>query len=238
MSESAGISSVVVVEDDGPTRAYLVSAIEATEGLTLAGQAENVAMGCQLVAAHRPRVLLVDLQLPDGIGLEIIEAAKQSSPETLCLVITTMGDEQSVLSAIAAGAQGYLLKDSTAQRIGGSVLDLIAGGAPISPPIARHLLLRFQTPASVAAEPATAEPETGEDSASLSARETEVLELVVKGFTFPEIGRGLEISTHTVTTHVRRIYKKLAVRSRSEAVYEALQQGIVSVASDGEGRVD
>ena len=232
MNRSPKGSSVVVVEDDGPTRAYLTSAVEATDGLELVGEAEDVAGGCDAVATHRPAVLLVDLQLPDGIGLEIIEAARTSSPETLCLVITAMGDEQNVLSAIAAGAQGYLLKDSTAKRIGEAILDLLAGGAPISPPIARHLLLRFQNPEAPAADAAAARSASGEGASSLSSRETEVLELVVKGFTFPEIARGLSISNHTVTTHVRRIYKKLAVRSRSEAVYEALQQGIVSVDSD------
>jgi DNA-binding NarL/FixJ family response regulator len=152
-----------------------------------------------------------------------------------------------------AGAQGYLLKDSTARRIAESIQDLLEGGAPISPPIARHLLLRFQEPAPIGsnteAESLSAASAAGagaagsvdeaadadsRSNASLSARETEVLELVVKGFTFPEIAEVLSISTHTVTTHVRRIYRKLAVRSRSEAVYEALQQGIVSVEADSD----
>ena len=229
MSESHG---VVVVEDDPPTRHYLVTSVEATEGIRLVGQAATVAEGRMLLERERPTVLLVDLALPDGNGLELIEAAKTLSPDTLCLVISVFGDEQSVLSAIAAGAQGYLLKDSTARRIGGSILDLIAGGAPISPPIARHLLLRFQAPASAVEGDVSTSPVAEIEASTLSVRETEVLELVVKGFTFPEIGRGLKISTHTVTTHVRRIYKKLAVRSRSEAVYEALQQGIVTVGTD------
>lgn len=218
--------NVVVVEDDAPTRSYLVSAVEATVGLQLAGQAENVAEGRRLIEAHQPSVLLVDLQLPDGSGLELIRFAKTNSPETQSLVITVFGDEQSVLSAISAGAQGYLLKDSTAKRIGGAIHDLLAGGAPISPPIARYLLLKFQSP--------TPAVEASGEQPALSRREQEVLELVVKGFTFPEIAVVLKITTHTVTTHVRRIYRKLEVRSRSEAVYEALQQGIVKVESDSE----
>lgn len=228
LAGGAVVADIVVVEDDGPTRAYLVSAVESTEGLRLAGQGENVAEGRRLIEAHEPAVLLVDLQLPDGSGLELIRYAKTNSPETQSLVITVFGDEQSVLSAISAGAQGYLLKDSTAKRIGGAIHDLLAGGAPISAPIARYLLLKFQSPAPVV----DAADEASEDHPALSRREQEVLELVVKGFTFPEIAAGLEITTHTVTTHIRRIYRKLEVRSRSEAVYEALQQGIVKVSPD------
>lgn len=227
--------TVMIVEDDPPTRAYLAASVSRAEDLDLVGEAATVAEGQALLEAHQPAVLLVDLALPDGSGLELIRAAKEKSPETLCLVITVFGDENSVLSAIAAGAQGYLLKDSTARRIAESIQDLLQGGAPISPPIARHLLLRFQEPASVEKN-TLPKPESvdGQASASLSARETEVLEMVVKGFTFPEIAEVLTISTHTVTTHIRRIYRKLAVRSRSEAVYEALQQGIVSVELDSD----
>lgn len=241
--------TVMIVEDDPPTRAYLAASVSGAEDLDLVGEVGTVSEGKALVEKHQPAVLLVDLALPDGSGLEIIRTAKEKSPGTLSLVITVFGDEQSVLSAIAAGAQGYLLKDSTARRIAESIRDLLLGGAPISPPIARHLLLRFQEPAPAGSKIDTdsrsearsgsgsggdGEGSAARTSASLSARETEVLELVVKGFTFPEIAEVLSISTHTVTTHVRRIYRKLAVRSRSEAVYEALQQGIVSVEADSD----
>jgi DNA-binding NarL/FixJ family response regulator len=123
---------------------------------------------------------------------------------------------------------GYLLKDGTADYIGSSILEMIAGGSPISPQIARYLLRRFRVPApaatgerAVAAAPAP-QPQ-------LSEREHEVLQLIVKGFSYAEIAGLLGLSAHTVTTHVRGIYRKLAVHSRGEAVYEALATGLVKL---------
>ena len=217
-------SSVLIVEDDLPTRRYLSAAVAADERLVVVGECAGVAEGRVLLERHRPDVLLVDLALEDGNGMELIRAVPELSRDTLSLVITVFGDEQSVLTAIEAGAQGYLLKDATSERIGSAIVDLLAGGAPISPAIASHLLVRFRDAERAAQQegaPADVPP------ATLTGREREVLELVVKGFTFPEIGELLGITAHTVTTHVRRIYRKLEVRSRSEAVYEALQQGIV-----------
>ncbi len=211
-------STVLVVEDDEPTRRYLANAVTSSERLDLVGQCDGVAEGRALLVEHRPNVLLVDLALADGNGLELIRALPELSPDTLALVITVFGDEQSVLTAIEAGASGYLLKDTVRERIASSILDLIAGGAPISPAIASHLLVRFRE---------TQGAERNGPPSALAGRERQVLELIVKGFTFPEIGDLLGISAHTVTTYVRRIYRKLEVRSRSEAVYEALQQGIV-----------
>jgi DNA-binding NarL/FixJ family response regulator len=142
----------------------------------------------------------------------------------LPLVITIFGDEQHVVGALEAGALGYLLKDGTPEYIGASIVDMLAGGSPISPAIARHLLRRFRGDAPSAAGAAAAESVT-----PLSEREGEVLRLIVKGFTYAEIADLLGVSAHTVTTHVRGIYRKLEVHSRSEAVYEALQLGLVKV---------
>jgi DNA-binding NarL/FixJ family response regulator len=133
------------------------------------------------------------------------------------------GDEAHVVGALEAGALGYLLKDGTAEYIGASILEMLAGGSPISPPIARHLLRRFR-----GAEPA-GDGARADDVPHLSEREGEVLRLIVKGFTYAEIAELLGVSSHTVTTHVRGIYRKLEVHSRSEAVYEALQLGLVKV---------
>jgi DNA-binding NarL/FixJ family response regulator len=132
------------------------------------------------------------------------------------------GDEQHVVEALEAGALGYLLKDGTAEYIGASILEMLAGGSPISPAIARHLLRRFRGGAP-------GEAARTEELPRLSEREGEVLRLIVKGFTYAEIAELLGVSSHTVTTHVRGIYRKLEVHSRSEAVYEALQLGLVKV---------
>ena len=126
------------------------------------------------------------------------------------------------MSALEAGALGYLLKDGTAEYIGDSIMDMLAGGSPISPAIARHLLRRFRGDAP-------ADGVRSDDVPRLSERESEVLRLIVKGFTYAEIADLLGVSSHTVTSHVRGIYRKLEVHSRSEAVYEALQLGLVKV---------
>jgi DNA-binding NarL/FixJ family response regulator len=213
---------VVIVEDDENTRARLGRAVEAHPELTLAATAGTVAEGRAALGAHRPAVLLCDLGLPDGSGIDLIREARRTNPDTLAMVITVFGDESHVVSAIEAGAMGYLLKDESPEHIGRSILEILAGGSPISPPIARHLLRRFRA----------APPEPGvasDELPHLSEREHQVLTLIVKGFSYAEIAGLLGVSGHTVTTHVRSIYRKLEVHSRGEAVYEALQLGLVKL---------
>jgi DNA-binding NarL/FixJ family response regulator len=212
------LCTVFLVEDDEPTRARLGRAVEADARLRLVGAAGTARTGIEGLRREAPDVLLVDLGLPDRTGIDVIRAARHLAADTQAMVVTVFGDEKSVVSAIEAGARGYLLKDGSESEIAAAILELHAGGSPISPQIARHLLRRFQeqTPASYGGP-------------SLTDREREILDGVVKGFTYSEIARLLEISTHTVITHVRHIYRKLEVRSRSEAVYEALSLGLVKV---------
>lgn len=214
-------STVVVVEDDELTRESLVSAVSGDERLALAASYGTLREGLAHLRRDPPDVLLIDLGLPDGNGLDLIRSVRELSADTLALVVTVFGDESSVLAALEAGARGYLLKDGSEADIRHSIHVLLQGGAPISPTIARHLLRRFET----SEDP----PEPDRELPKLSSRETEVLGLVVKGFTFPEIADLLKLSPHTVTTHVRRIYRKLEVRSRGEAVFEAMNLGIVSL---------
>jgi DNA-binding NarL/FixJ family response regulator len=213
---------VVLVEDDENTRGRLARAVEAHPSLALAGAAGSVAEARALLASAHPAVLLVDLGLPDGSGIDLIREARRTNPEALAMVITVFGDESHVVAAIEAGAMGYLLKDQSPEQIGDSILEILAGGSPISPPIARHLLRRFRD------VPAGAGIAT-EHLPRLSEREHEVLSLIVKGFSYAEIAGLLGVSGHTVTTHVRSIYRKLEVHSRGEAVYEALQLGLVKL---------
>lgn len=211
---------ILIVEDDEPTRERLVRALVSHDELELAAAVGTCHDALLALRRDAPEVMLVDLALPDGNGIELIRAARMLSSDILSMVVTVFGDEKSVLGAIEAGARGYLLKDSSAEGVGTAIGQLLAGGSPITPAIAQHLILRFQQhppPAAHAGGPV------------LSEREHEVLELVVKGFTFPEIAKLLGLSPHTIGTFVRRIYRKLEVRSRSEAVFEALQLGIVKI---------
>jgi DNA-binding NarL/FixJ family response regulator len=213
---------ILLVEDDGPTRRHLARAIEAQEDLALEGVAADFAEASRLLAASPPEVLLTDLGLPDGNGIDLIRALRERAPDALAMVITALGDEKTVLAAVEAGATGYLLKDGTWDEIGDAVQCLLDGGSPITPSIARTLLRRMHDPPK-----SEVDSEVASSAPSLSDRETEVLKLIAKGFSFPEIAELLGISAHTVTTYVRRIYEKLEVNTRGSAVYEAVNLGLI-----------
>lgn len=214
------LPTILVVEDDDPTRQRLCKLIDEHPALQLAGSAPDFSGGLEKLHELKPTVLLTDLGLPNGNGLDLINAIQQSELDTESMVITVFGDERHVLKAIEAGATGYLLKDSDGASIAESILQLLAGGSPISPAIARHVLRRV----SDDARQQSSEPET-----ILSARELEVLSLLGKGLAYTEVAHTLQMSNGTVTTHVKHIYRKLAVRSRGEAVFEALQRGLLKI---------
>jgi DNA-binding NarL/FixJ family response regulator len=219
-----GKYSVLLVEDHPETRERLANAVREHERLQLVASVENCAEANKALDETVPDVMLTDLGLPDGNGLDLIRRVAAMKGKTEIMVITVFGDEKHVLSAIEAGASGYLLKDSTSDYIGDSIVQMMNGESPVSPAIARHLLKRFrtmQTPATV----------KDTDSPKLTPRESEILQYVAKGFSFPEVAKLISVSPHTVTHHIKNIYKKLAVCSRAEAVYEAMQLGLVRMDS-------
>lgn len=226
---SARPRRVLLVEDDPPTRERLAEVVRNCPELLLVADVATFAEGREAIEALAPEVLLTDLGLPDGDGTDLIRIALARDPEALCMVVTVFGDERHVLAAIEAGALGYLLKGSRSTDLASSILEMLDGGSPISAAIARHLLQRLHPKDSETAASTTRG--AGEEVAPppLSGREQEVLGYVVKGFTYPEIADLLGVSRHTVTTHVRGIYRKLSVSSRGEAVYEALQLGLVTL---------
>ncbi|MGI9432616.1 MAG: response regulator, partial [Myxococcota bacterium] len=155
---------ILVVEDDPPTRRHLVRAIEAHPELDLVRAAGSVAEG-RSALAEQPDVLLTDIGLPDGTGIELIRATREVAPKAISMAVTALGDEKTVIAAIEAGASGYLLKDGSHEEIGGAVLELVAGGSPISPSIARHVLRRLHR------EDEEATDEGEDDAPTLTARE-------------------------------------------------------------------
>jgi DNA-binding NarL/FixJ family response regulator len=213
---------VLLVEDDRPSREHLAAAIEASPGVSLYACAGTLAEARAALAGGPIDVLVTDLGLPDGSGTELIRELRGRAPAALALVITALGDERTVLAAIEAGASGYLLKDRSFDEVGEALAELLAGGSPITPSIARTVLRRLQR------EEAAAEPQVAAaDAPKLTAREHEVLTLLAKGLSFPETARALGVSAHTVTAHVRHIYGKLEVNSRASAVYEAVGLGLI-----------
>lgn len=225
---------VAVVEDDLNFQAALDRALNATPDMALTGKAVTRAQGLALLQGAPADVLLVDLGLPDGSGIDVIQAATRLWPQCAIMVSTTFGDETHVMRSIEAGAAGYLLKDSDPVEIAEEIRSLMAGGSPISPIIARQVLRRFRgvpatgVPAGSGGEaPAARLPDDA--PASLSPREREVLNYITKGFTVDEIAGLMQVSHYTVQSFVRRIYSKLKVKSKAEAIYEARHQGILPV---------
>ncbi len=221
-------TSVLIVEDEPEFLQRFSEAVLADDGLRLIGGVATGRAGLAMLDAQPPDVLLVDLGLPDMSGIELIRHAAQHVPGCDALVVTMFADDAHVLGSIEAGATGYLLKDAKATRIAASIHEVRAGGSPISPSIARRVLARFRIAPSDADTPATAAPTpVPAEPSPLSARETEILRLIAKGLSFETVGELLHISPHTVVTHVKNIYRKLAVHSRGEAVYEATQMGLL-----------
>lgn len=214
---------VALVEDDADSRIALVDAVAAASDMQVAWAATSRAEALAWLPSTALDVLLVDLGLPDGSGLDVIAQARCAQPEAAVMVSTIFGDEAHVLKAIEAGAMGYVLKDLSAAELLDEIRSLHAGGSPINPLVARKLLLR-QAAQGAPAEPGTPS-ESPAASPSPSAREAEVLRLVARGYTAEEVATALGVSPHTVQTFVRRIYTKLQVRSRAEAVREATRQG-------------
>jgi len=218
------VTQVMIVEDEPEFLLRFSEAVSATGEFALLGAVATGAAALALLDAESPDVMLLDLGLPDMDGVQVIRHAAQKRPQCEVLVVTMFEDDQHVLPCIEAGATGYLLKDASAERIVAAIHELRAGGSPISPSIARRVLAGFRIGV---AKSGTAAIPADELPSPLSERETEILRMVAKGLSFDAIGAVLNISPHTVVTHVKKIYRKLAVHSRGEAVYEASQLGLL-----------
>lgn len=222
---------VILVEDEPATQDHLVQVIESSRRLTLLGVANTVQDAYSLLFMTQPKVALIDLGLPDSSGIEVIEWLSRHKPETESLVITAFGDEDHVVRSLEAGASGYLLKDYSNEQLIEHILEVAQGGSPISPLIARQLLFKMQSarPGEVSQHAARTGLDESQKACSITDRELKVIQQVARGFTAQEIAAQMGISAHTVATHVKRIYKKLHVHSRSEAVYEATLLGLIDL---------
>ncbi|MXO87419.1 response regulator [Altererythrobacter aestuarii] len=206
------------MDDDPAIREHLTEIVTSCPEYDLAGSAPTIARARDLVVRKQPDLVLVDVGLPDGSGVDFIGFVKQQSRARV-LMITSFGDRETVVSALEAGADGYLLKDSSPAVILDGIAATLAGGAPISPSAASYLLERLQGDVPQRAQP------DNPDAAPLTAREVELLQLFARGMSYKEAARALDISPLTVGNHVKSIYRKLAVHSRGEAVFAAVRQG-------------
>lgn len=210
--------AVAIVEDEPDVRRHFEDAVRTHPMLAWQFSAGSAAEAMERVLRRPADVYLIDLGLPDRDGRDLIRWLVRQQPEALAMVVTVFGDEEHVLTSFEAGATGYLLKDTPGSEVSQRIVELHEGGSPISPSVARSLIRRLG--------PQTADLPAGDDN-PLSKRELEVLRLIEKGMTYDEVAQVLSISWHTVTAYLRRVYQKLQVKSRSEAVYEARQRGIL-----------
>jgi DNA-binding NarL/FixJ family response regulator len=212
---------VVIVEDDVAMRERLAHAIGAEPDLCLLAQFDCGRDALRWLEQYEADVLLVDLGLPDLPGMAVITYCVQRHPRTSVMVITMYEDEGHVMRSLEAGATGYLLKDSLREEIAERVRELASGGSPMSPPIARQVLRRLvPVKAPLEAPPV-------DTVSALTERELLVLTRIAQGFNYVEIAELEGISRHTVHAHIKNIYSKLAVHSKTEAVFEASRMGLL-----------
>ena len=215
--------AILIIEDDQVIRERLALAMSANGNCSVV-EASSLKEARRAFAEQIPALILSDLRLPDGNAIDFLIDVRQTSPATEILVISVLGDENTIITAIAAGASGYLLKDALPDDIYATAMDVLAGGSPMSPSIARMVVMRAR-----ANETSQVDKKLIDLSDPLSPREMEVLWGIAKGFSYVQIALQLGISSNTVPSHVKAIYRKLRVDNRSSAVYEAVQHGIISL---------
>lgn len=223
-------NGILIIEDDSATREYLCEVANNINRVTVLDDVGTVADALRALKQTAPELVLCDLGLPDGDGTEVIRQCV--TLDIPAMVISVFDDEATVLRAIEAGAVGYLLKDQGSDVLRQAITDLLAGGSPLTPSIARFLLKRL----GAAEENATAVTGSGGKSSGsdgdhglLSDREKEVLGLLAHGYKTKEVAGKLGLSHHTIASHQRNVYAKLMVKNKSEAVAVAIKKGLIDL---------
>jgi DNA-binding NarL/FixJ family response regulator len=206
---------VAIVEDVKDIREGLALLIDGAPGFRCVGVYRSMEEALPGLRARTPRAALVDIGLPGMSGIEGIRIIKERFPKLLVLVLTVYQDDERIVEAICAGASGYLVKKTPPARLLESLAEAVAGGAPMSPEVANRVLALFR-----AARPP-------EEDYSLTPHETRLLRLIVEGHSYKTAAAALHVTPHTVSFHLRKIYDKLQVHSKSEAVAKVLRSGLL-----------
>ena len=199
--------AVSIVEDDEPVRSMLADWIQQAPGFRCTSKHASAENALAVLPAEKPAIVLMDINLPGISGIECVRRLKPLLPGTQFIMLTVYEDTEHIFNALAVGACGYLLKRLSRAELHAALRDVQTGGSPMTSNIARKVVQSFQRP--------TLQPS---EAVELSPREREVLELLARGYLYKEIAETLQISGPTVNTYIRRIYEKLHVRSRSQAV--------------------
>jgi DNA-binding NarL/FixJ family response regulator len=205
--------TVSIVEDNEQLRATLCRLINREEGFSCLSQYGNAEDALEALPKEKPDVVLMDINLPKMNGVECVRKLKQVAPEILTVMLTAYEDTENIFAALSAGASGYLLKRAPRAELLEAIREVKQGGSPMTTHIARKVVLSFQKPAV-----------SNDPTENLSTREQEVLDCLSQGLIYKEIAEKLGISYETVHTYIRRIYEKLQVRTRTEAVAKFLRR--------------
>jgi DNA-binding NarL/FixJ family response regulator len=227
--EHVALNPVLIVEDDGPTQARLVHLLQELAGtVDDIAVTDTVAEAKAAVANLKPRLALIDIGLPDGNGLELIDWIERHHSDTTTVAISAWGHEETVLAALRAGAVGYLMKERDDVELRAALQSIRRGGALIDPLIARRILAHVALIAGDNNAPAAAPIEAAPKlDTTLSERESEILQFVARGFSNREIAELTGLSRFTIEGYTKSIYRKLAVSSRTAAVFEAKAMGLL-----------
>jgi DNA-binding NarL/FixJ family response regulator len=223
------MQNVLIVEDTPHLAEWLGQVVAASFSGAAIRLASTKAQAMAHIAEQRFELALIDLGLPDGSGVDVIELLRDRQSDCTCVVVTIFDDDDHLFGSLKAGAFGYLLKDQEQHTLQAQLLRIVQGEPPLTPSIARRVLGYFAQAASRRATLA----QSIEAAVALTDRETEVLGLVAKGLTLGEIAKMLGISRYTVADYVKTIYKKLNVSSRAEAALEAVRRGLIGPALSG-----
>jgi DNA-binding NarL/FixJ family response regulator len=199
--------TVSIVEDDVRVRGSLARMVDSASGMTCVSQHSDAENALREIPVIRPKVVLMDINLPKMNGVECVRKLKELLPDVSVVMLTVYENTNIIFNALASGASGYLLKQSTPEQIIEAIRDVHTGGSPMTSHIARKVVASFQRIELPA-----------KDCEKLSLREQQVIDWLAKGHTYQEIATSLNISYATVHTHIRHIYEKLHVRSRFEAI--------------------
>ncbi|MFT3779382.1 MAG: response regulator transcription factor [Ottowia sp.] len=213
----------LIVEDLPDIRQWMGDTVRAAfpdTAVTAVGRCED---GVRQAAEQRFDLALIDLGLPDGSGVAVVQALRTHQPRAVSVVVTIHDDDEHLFPALQAGAFGYLLKEQPRAELVAHLRRITQGEPPLSPPIARRVLNYFTSGGPRAFEQARLDP----GDVALNTRETDILQRVAKGYTLPEIAEQLGLSRHTVADYVKQIYRKLNVSSRAEAALAAARRGLV-----------
>ncbi len=214
LTEAAGNVHIAIVDDNDTIREGLVELINASDGYSCIGAYRSAEAALAEIAGKRPDVILMDINMPGMSGIECTRRMKSLLPHVQIMMLTVYENDEHVFSALKAGATGYLVKRTTPDKLLAAITELREGGSPMSAEIARKIVQTFHDQQAVSAQ----------ETETLTKREREILGYLAKGLRYKEIAEKLFISASTVRTHIHKVYEKLHVRSKSEAILKVLRR--------------